>query len=266
MPSAEECNALGYLRDFFRQSRDALGLHKDKVEVLLGQMDDTMTSNPAPTSLWRRMEQSERAWFEFEKHYNQLRAAAGYGQLQNQGDAEQDRNTYVSLQHRYLNVLSRARDALGVDQDEGDDRPREPTPQQKVEQFMTRWNGLHHRIDEALKELEASLRASLEGDPAVGLDVLNVKEYQLMRAKDSLKETSNLVSLMVIEDPSRSSELWGLEEARALEIVTKVSAIEESIAKILGVINGKRVSTTEAIAPAINELIKALGRGLNLQP
>ena len=63
---------------------------------------------------------------------------------------------------------------------------------------------------------------------------------------------------MVIEDPSQSSELWGLEESRALEIVTKVSAIEESIAKIRGVINGKRMSTTEAIAPAINELIKAL--------
>ena len=76
MPSAEEHKALGYLRDFFRQSQDALGLHKDKVEVLLGQMDDTMTSNPAPTSLRRRMEESERAWFDFERHYNQLRAAA----------------------------------------------------------------------------------------------------------------------------------------------------------------------------------------------
>ena len=40
------------------------------------------------------------------------------------------------------------------------------------------------------------------------------------------------MSLMVIEDPSRMSELWGLEDARALEIVTKVSAIEVSIAKI----------------------------------
>ena len=129
-------------------------------------------------------------------------------------------------------MLSRARDALDVDQDEGDEHPREPTPQQKMEQFRTRWNGLHHRIDEALKELEDSLRASLEGDPAVSLDVLNVKEYQLMRAKDGLKETSNLVSLMVIEDSSRTSELWGLKESRALLIVTKVSAIEESIAKI----------------------------------
>ena len=61
MPSAEERGALGYLKDFFRQSRDALGLHKDKVEVFLGQMDDAMASNPAPTSLQRRMEESERA-------------------------------------------------------------------------------------------------------------------------------------------------------------------------------------------------------------
>ena len=97
---------------------------------------------------------------------------------------------------------------------------------------MTRWNGLHNRIDEALKELEASLRASLEGDPAISLVVLNVKEYRLMRAKDGLKETSNLVSLMVVEDPSRSSDLWGLEESRALVIIIKVSAIEGSIAKI----------------------------------
>ena len=117
-------------------------------------------------------------------------------------------------------------------QDEVDGRPRELTSQQKVEQYMTRWNGVHHRIDEALKELEDSLRASLEGDPTVSLEVLKVKECRLMQAKEGLKESSNLVSLMVIEDPSRSSELWGLEEARALQIVTKVSACEESIAKI----------------------------------
>ena len=153
------------------------------------------------------MEESERSRFEFENQYNQLRAIAGHGRLQDQGDTEQDSNLYVSLQHRYLNVLSRVRDALGANQDKVDSRPRELMSQQKVEQCMTRWNGVHHRIDEALKELEASLRASLEGDAAVGLDVLHVKEYQLMRAKDGLKETSNLVSLMVIEDPSRLSEL-----------------------------------------------------------
>ena len=79
MPSAEERSALGCLRDFFYQSRDALGLHKDKVEVLLGQMDDTMTTNPASSSLRRRMEESERAWFQLENQYNQLRALAGHG-------------------------------------------------------------------------------------------------------------------------------------------------------------------------------------------
>ena len=101
-----------------------------------------------------------------------------------------------------------------------------------MEQFRIRWDGLHHRIDEALKELEDSLRASLEGDPTISLEVLNVKEYRLMQAREGLKESSNLVSLMVVKDPSRTTELLGLEEARALQIVAKVSACEESIARI----------------------------------
>ena len=207
MPSAEERSALVFLKDFFYQSRDALARHKDKVEVLLGQMEDTMSTNPASTSLRRRMEESERVWFEFENQYNQLRAIAGHGRLQDQGDAEQDRNHYVSLQHRYMNVVARVRDALDVDQDEGDDRPRGLTSQQKVEQLFTKWNGVHHRIDEALKELEDSLRASLEGDPTISLEVLNVKEYRLMQAREGLKESSNLVSLMVVKDPSRTTEI-----------------------------------------------------------
>ena len=232
MPGAEELDAIGFLRDYFYQGRDALGRHKDKVEVLLAQMEDLMSTNPASSSLRRRMEEAERGWVEFENQYNQLRALAGQGRIQDRGAAEQDSHVYVSLQHQYLNVLSRVRDSLSDDQDEVDGRPREFTSQQKVEQCMTRWNGVHHRIDEALKELEDSLGASLEGDPTVSLEVLNMKEYRLMQAKEGLKESSNLVSLMVIEDPSRSSELWGLEEARALQIVTKVSACEESIAKI----------------------------------
>ena len=144
MPSTEERSALGFLKDFFYQRWDALGRHKDKVEVLLGQMEDTMSTNPASTSLRRRMEESERAWFEFENQYNQLHAIAGHGRLQDQGDSEQDINLYVSLQHCYMNVLSRVKDALGIDQEEGDDRPRGLTSQQKVEEFMTRWNGVHH--------------------------------------------------------------------------------------------------------------------------
>ena len=123
-----------------------------------------------------------------------------------------------------------------------------------MQQYTTRWNRVHHRIDEALKEIEASL----EGDPIISLEVLNVKEYRLMQAKESLKESSNLVSLIIIEDPSRTSELLGLEDARALQIVTKVSACEESIARIRGVINAKKASSTEAVVPAITELITAL--------
>ena len=152
----------------------------------------------------------------------------------------------------------RAKDALGVDQDEEDVRPRDLLSQQKVQQLTTRWNGVHHRIDDALKEIEASLRASLEGDPTISLEVLNVKEYRLMQAKESLKESSNLVNLIINEDPSPTSELLGLEDARALQIVSKVSACEESIARIRGAINAKKASSTEAVAPAITELITAL--------
>ena len=72
MPNTEEHSALVFLKDFFYQSQDALSRHKDKVEVLLAQMEDTMSTNPASTSLRRRMEGSERAWFEFENQYNQL--------------------------------------------------------------------------------------------------------------------------------------------------------------------------------------------------
>ena len=82
MPGAEELDAIGFLRDYFYQGRDASGRHKDKVEVLLAQMEDLMSTNPASSSLQRRMEESERAWFEFENQYNQLRAIAGHGRLQ----------------------------------------------------------------------------------------------------------------------------------------------------------------------------------------
>ena len=150
MPTSEERSALVFLKDFFYQGRDALARHKDKVEVLLAQMEDTMSTNPASTSLQRRLEGSERVWFEFENQYNQLRTIAGHGRLQDQGDAEQDSTHYVTLQHRYLNVLSHTKDALGIDQEEGDVRPRELTSQQKVQQFTTRWNGVHHQIDKAL--------------------------------------------------------------------------------------------------------------------
>ena len=104
-----------------------------------------------------------------------------------------------------------------------------------------------------MKEIEASLKSPIDS-----LEVLNVKEYRLMQTKESLKESSNLVNLIINEDPDRTSKLLGLEDARALQIVSKVSACEECIARIRGAINAKKVSTTEAAAPAITELIGAL--------
>ena len=52
-----------------------------------------------------------------------------------------------------------------------------------------------------------------------------------MQTKESLKESSNLVNLMINEDPSRTSKLLGLEDARALQTVSKISACEERIAR-----------------------------------
>ena len=51
MPTSEEHGALVFLKDVFYQGRDALARHKDKVEVVLAQMEDTMSTNPASTSL-----------------------------------------------------------------------------------------------------------------------------------------------------------------------------------------------------------------------
>ena len=81
MPTSEERNTLVFLKDFFYPGRDALGCLKDKVEVLIAQ-------------------------------YDQLRAIAGQGRLQDRVHAEQDITCYVTLQRRYLEVLARAEAAL----------------------------------------------------------------------------------------------------------------------------------------------------------
>ena len=198
MPTPEERNALVFLRDFFYQARDALGRLKDKVEVLIAQMEDTLATNPTSTSmLRRRIENAEKAWTEFEGQYDQLRAIAGQGRLQDQGHAEQDSTYYVALQHCYLEVHTRAKDALDNDQNTGEVRPRELTSEQKVQQYTTKREGVHRRIDRALEEIETSL----EGNPIDSLEVLKVEKDQLMQVKESLKESASLIESITTEDP-----------------------------------------------------------------
>ena len=149
---------------------------------------------------------------------------------------------------------ARAKDALDDAQDMGDVRPRELTSEQKVEQYTTRWNGVHHRIDKVLEEIEASL----EGDPIDSLEVLNVKEYRLMQIKESLKESASLMNSIINEDPEQTNALLGLEDARALQTVSKISACEECLATFRATINAGRTSNMGVAVSAITESTAAL--------
>ena len=112
-PIPEDRNAFGVLRDSFYQARDALGCHKDDMEVRIAQMENTLATDPTATSmLRRRIENIKRAWTEFEAQYDRLRTIAGQGRLQDPVQAEQDSTYYVALQRRYLEVLARAEAAL----------------------------------------------------------------------------------------------------------------------------------------------------------
>ena len=87
-PIPEDHNAFGVLRDSFYQARDALGRHKDDVEVRIAQMENTLASNPTSTSMLQtRIENIKRAWTKFEAQYDRLRTIAGQGRLQDQVQA-----------------------------------------------------------------------------------------------------------------------------------------------------------------------------------
>ena len=71
MPTPKERNALVFLKDFFYQGRDALGRLKEKVEVLIAQIEYTLATNPTSTSMLRRKtKNAEKAWTEFEGQYD----------------------------------------------------------------------------------------------------------------------------------------------------------------------------------------------------
>ena len=165
-----------------RNARDTLERIKDKVEALIMQMENTLATNPTPTSaLQRKVKHTEKAWTEFENQYDRLRTIAGENQ------AEQDCTHLATLQHHYFEVQARIEDVL--DQDAEDVRPKALTSEQKVQQYTARWKGVHHRIDKSLEEI----KASLEGDVIDSLEVLKVEEDRLMQVKVTLKEYASLV-------------------------------------------------------------------------
>ena len=176
-------------------ARDTLERIKDKVEALIVQMENTLAINSTSTSvLQRRIKNTEKAWTEFEGQYDRLRAIA---------QDEQDRTFHVALQRRYLEVHVRAEDALNNNQDAEDFRPKALTSEQKVQQYTARWKGAHHCIDMALEEI----KASLEGSPINSLEVLKVKEDQLVQVNENLKESASLIELLILEDPEQMNQL-----------------------------------------------------------
>ena len=53
------------------QARDALGCHKDDLELRIAQMEKTLAANPISMSvLWKGTENIECAWAEFKAQYD----------------------------------------------------------------------------------------------------------------------------------------------------------------------------------------------------
>ena len=85
-----------------RNARDSVERLKDKVEALIMQIENTLTTNPTSAStLQRRIESTEKAWAEFEGQYDQLRA------ITEENQAEQDHDDYTAFQGHYFEVHAR---------------------------------------------------------------------------------------------------------------------------------------------------------------
>ena len=171
---------------------------KDKVEAQIGQIEKALSATPISTSaLQKRIKSAETAWTEFEGQYDELRAIAVKGRVQDQVRAEQDREQYAAFQHRYFEVHARAEDALVNDQNAEDVRLKALNSKQKVQQYTARWKDVHHHIEKSLEEI----KTSLEGDAIHSLEVPKVEEDRLMQVKESLKESAGLVDSIITEDP-----------------------------------------------------------------
>ena len=200
-----------------RDARATLERLTTKVDALIVQMESTLASDPVPMSaLRRRITNAQKVWSKFEGQYDQLRAIAGENQ------AEQDRTQHVNLQHRYLDLHALAEDALNDDQDTEDICPKELTSGQKVQQYSAKWKAVHHRIDMALDEI----KTSLEGTAIDSLEVLKVKEDQLARVHESLKESASLVDSITTEDPEQTEVMTDSEATKSVQAVSKISACE----------------------------------------
>merc|ERR1712101_11003 len=126
------------------------------------------------------------------------------------------------------------------DQDAEEVCPKAFTSEQKVQQYTTRWKGAHHHIDRALEEI----KASLEGAAIDSLEVLKVKEDQLVQVNKSLKESASLIELLIVEDPERMNELVEAEDAKSLLAASTIRACEEHLARFRPTINAGKMSNT----------------------
>ena len=96
-----------------RNARNISERLKDKVEALIGQIENTLATIPISTSaLQKRIKSAEEAWTEFEGQYDQLCAIVGEKRVQDQVWAEEDRARHAAFQRRYFEVRARAEDAL----------------------------------------------------------------------------------------------------------------------------------------------------------
>ena len=115
----------------------------------------------------------------------------------------------------------------------------------KVQQYNAKWKAAHTRIDMTLEEI----KTSLEGTAIDSLEVLKVKEDQLARVSESLKESASLVDSIITEDPEQTDAMTDSEAAKAVQAVSKISACEERIARLRATINASLTSTTGAAPP-----------------
>ena len=137
-----------------RDARDLLERLKDKMEALIGQIESTLTNTPISTSaLQKRIKSADKAWTEFEDQYDRLRAISRKGRTRDQVRAEQDRDEYIAFQRCYFEVHARTEDALDNEQNAEDVRLKELKNAEdvrlkalKVQQYTTRWKGVHHHI------------------------------------------------------------------------------------------------------------------------
>ena len=83
------------------------------MDVLIGQVESTLETMPISMPvLWKRVENAEKAWDEFEGQYDKMRSATGDKRVQELARAEQDHIQHAEFQRRYYEVLARAENAF----------------------------------------------------------------------------------------------------------------------------------------------------------